>query len=644
MRLRFATWLWVGIVSWSGLLAQSNDSLSTYQLEPLVVVPLRVDAAMGLRSFYATDSITRLRFQSTDVGRLLQEETHAFIKDYGPGNTATISLRGSGAGHTAVLWNGLNIQSPGLGLSDFSTLPVFIADSLLLQYGGASSDFGSGAIGGALQLFSNPNREQGFIVNGFADWGSFARQAYGLSLAYSTSRITTRVKGYYQKAQNDYPYPNTAKEGKPKEYQQNADQANAGVLADLFFQPKKKNATQQMISFHFWYQEGERGMPGTMLEVSTYHRYATSALRSVGVWQIKKGRSTAMLRGGLATEQLNYSDTLKNVDSKSESFSPQVEWEYAYRINPRLRLVSGIQGLWTAMRQTNFDRQAYLPQYALWMSWHGYFLKTKGHIQFNLRQASIGETWAPLMPSLSLGYQLNKGITLKGSVFKAYRHPSLNDWYWQPGGNSALKPEQGLGADMQCAIRKSLAKHTQLGLRINAYTSSIEDWILWVPGPSYWSPQNIQSVWARGIELEPSVTWKFSQRSVMLSLRYSYTRSTQLESENPDFVGKQLIYVPIYQAGGTLHFFHKESLFTIHGNYVGNRYNTPDNASVVDAFFTVDLRFSQRFYRGKSSLYVECLNLFNQEYQVVQWQAMPGRNYRLGLTFLLHTKPKQRVL
>ena len=57
------------------------------------------------------------------------------LKNYGPGQLATIALRGTSAQHTAVLWNGLNIMLPTLGQNDFALLPVGATTRVSLQPG-----------------------------------------------------------------------------------------------------------------------------------------------------------------------------------------------------------------------------------------------------------------------------------------------------------------------------------------------------------------------------------------------------------------------------------------------------------------------------------------------------------------------------
>jgi len=69
------------------------------------------------------DSIARKELNLNDIGELLASYTPVFVKSYGKGSLSTVSFRGTGASHTKVLWEGLNINSPMLGQTDFSLLP-----------------------------------------------------------------------------------------------------------------------------------------------------------------------------------------------------------------------------------------------------------------------------------------------------------------------------------------------------------------------------------------------------------------------------------------------------------------------------------------------------------------------------------------
>ena len=94
---------------------------------------------------YEADSAALSQFRGGTVAELLQARTPLYLKSYGPGQLASITLRGTSAQHTAVLWNGLNIMLPTLGQNDFALLPVAANTRLAVQPGPAADVDGVGA-------------------------------------------------------------------------------------------------------------------------------------------------------------------------------------------------------------------------------------------------------------------------------------------------------------------------------------------------------------------------------------------------------------------------------------------------------------------------------------------------------------------
>ena len=104
--------------------------------------------------------------------RAARNESPIFIKSYGLGSLATTSFRGGSASHTAILWNGFNLGSPMNGQLDLSLVPVSLANNVSIQYGGAGALWGSGAVGGAILLNSEPEFDQGLTVDAGTAFGS----------------------------------------------------------------------------------------------------------------------------------------------------------------------------------------------------------------------------------------------------------------------------------------------------------------------------------------------------------------------------------------------------------------------------------------------------------------------------------------
>jgi iron complex outermembrane receptor protein len=138
-------------------LAQQNDSLL---LQEVTVTSSRFEQFNTGIKTQTIDSVSSIAYQTQSLSDLLGANSQVFIKSYGPG-LATSSFRGAGATHTAVLWKGFNLQNPMLGEVDFSLFNVDAAEKVTIQYGGNGALFGSGAVGGIIQLQSAAKYQSG---------------------------------------------------------------------------------------------------------------------------------------------------------------------------------------------------------------------------------------------------------------------------------------------------------------------------------------------------------------------------------------------------------------------------------------------------------------------------------------------------
>ena len=78
--------------------------------------------------------------------------TQKNFKENGLGMVSSPSFRGTTAQQTAVIWNGININSQLNGQTDFNTITTRDYTSITVRSGGGSSIYGSSAIGGSIHL------------------------------------------------------------------------------------------------------------------------------------------------------------------------------------------------------------------------------------------------------------------------------------------------------------------------------------------------------------------------------------------------------------------------------------------------------------------------------------------------------------
>ncbi len=209
------------------------------------------------------DSIIFQNYKNLSLADLLQEQTNIVVKNYGGAGISTLSLRGSNASQTPVLWHGFNIQNSMLGLSDLSTLSNFMFDAVSVQYTPNSGTLGNGPIGGAIILDNNLNRRiaKTNSLEGNLSYGSFNNQGLFAKYTYSKNRIQLQTKLSRQYQANNYSFINESLPNKPIEKLKHAEMLNINAMLDLYYSSKKVK-----IDAHYWYVNAIRNIPPTLFQ------------------------------------------------------------------------------------------------------------------------------------------------------------------------------------------------------------------------------------------------------------------------------------------------------------------------------------------------------------------------------------------
>lgn len=580
------------------------------------------------------DSLVLQNNQSQNLGDVLSYYSHSFIKSHGPSNLSTISLRGTSAHHTAVLWNGFNIQSPSLGLTDFSFLPVTFINDVAVQYGGSGALFGSGAMGGVIHLNSHPKYNTGFHSGLSLTSGSFGNHFQSALFKISKSRLITSVAFYNTIGENNFIYKNTAEAGNPTARQQNSAVSQKGLLLENFLRIK---STQQL-SFRIWLQDNFREVPPLMISSNDNSSIANKTTRVSAEWKRTGEINQMFFRSAYFNEVLLYRNPVNEIQSDTKIETWISELETNIKGGEYVTFNLGLNNTYASAFSQGYKRTVTQNRTALFLS--SRFINNSGKLKANvsLREEMFEERLLPVMPSAGIEWKVNSLAILKLNASRNYRLPTLNDLYWVAGGNPSLLPETGWSQDVSInTFRKSKAGMS-LHASICFYNSNIRNRIIWLPSSNgLWSPVNLDYVWSRGMETEAGIKYKSGNWIANLSAMYSYTVSTNEKSRSAgdNSKGKQLMYVPVYSGNSHLDLGWKSFLLTLQFNYTGNRFTSTDNSEYVQGFHLMNLILSEniKIRNFNLRLHTRINNLSNQSYQVVQWQAMPGRNYQIGISF-----------
>ncbi len=633
---------------------------------PEVEVHTKMNISQAGLENHPVDSLVMMREAETSLSDLLSAHTSIFIKSEGRGALATASFRGTDASHTQVYWNGMSIQSPMLGQVDFSQIPVFLMDKIVLHPGAASVVDGSGGLGGSVDLISRPNWTQKLRVKTMLGFGSYLTFNNFMGVKAGNKHFQNATRLYYNRSKNDFPFynkniadidPETGKYIYPLQRNSHANYLLDGLLQEFAFRFRKN----YLLQLNYWFQHSDRSLPRLNTYEGDDHANISrqNQLTHRSTLQLTRfGRhSRVQMNLGLQAGIMNF--RVQNriggrgyynaVYAHSKTLGSYNKLEYRYKWDEKTLLKAAYRfnfehvDTYDSVNRTGYNQ--YRRRHVLLVSWQQYF-GSRISTMVMLRKEWINHFSQPVIPYFGFDWLLEEktALTLHGNIARNYRFPSLNDLYWQPGGNPDLKPEEGISSELGIRLQPKW-KAMVLTVSLNGFYNDITNWILWMPNPlGYWSPENIRHVVARGIELKVNLDFSLGQFHVFLKTGYAFTKSTN-ESDGGKWgnetIGKQIPYVPVHSGNFMGEIRWKGFFLTWVNTSYSERFTTSSNEmnrrDRLYPYFMNDLYAGKRFALKKSSLGVQLkiYNLFNETYRSVLGRSMPTRNYLLMLTFKL---------
>lgn len=576
--------------------------------------------------------------EADNLTGLLARYSAVNIRSYGASGLSTASVRGTGSSHTAVFWEGINLQSPVNGELDLTLVPVSFVDEVSLQYGGAGSLYGSGTLGGAIHLSNVPDRLQnGFGGRIFQQTGSFGSRYTGVNFHFRHRQVLTQTRLFSRRADNDFEYYNrfTARH----ETQENAGIDQQGILSEVYLIMNKN----RQLSLKYWYQDNiveipksaSEGLRSRATQADEFHR---------AVLKYKSGQDNRHLnvQTAVVSHHLNY-DNRVNITSSSKSLSWITEVEASYRLHRNWWIDAGVN---SAFERADVDGHAGVKpsrsRTAVYAS-SKMLLADRLEVALGVRESYNDGELSPFLPSLGLNYALSPDIQLKSKVARSFRLPTFNNLYWKSAGsegNPDIRPELGWSSELGLRTEKKL-NDISLWAEATAFSNYISQWIQWIPiRSSVWTPVNVEEVWARGLELNGSFVYRASDSwRLRFFTMYSYTRSTKEaigEDGNPAELGKQVIYTPVHQWKSALDIIWKNLNLGYSYLFVGEQFIKGDNTRALPHYGISDVSLSWKLRIGQKhqlNVLARANNIMDIQYEVRNARPMPGRNYNIGLAY-----------
>lgn len=653
----------------------------SHSFRELVVTGRRPMKEIGVKST-VFDSLALKENIALSMADVLTYNSSAFVKNYGRATLSTVAFRGTSPSHTQVTWNGMRIDNPMLGMTDFSTIPSFFIDDASLLHGSSSVNETGGGLGGLVRLATSPGHVDGFDVAYVQGIGSFSTFDEFLRLGYGNRNWQFSTRAVCSSSENDYKYVNHDKkvniydddkniigQYNPVERNRSGAYRDIHLLQEIYYD----NNAGDRLGMSAWYIDSERELPVLTTDYGDdrdfLNRRRERTLRAVMSWSHSRDIWKTVVRGGYINTHMAYDyrrevsaglwadmtrsrSRISTLFGRIESdYSPTDKFFFNLNFSARQHFVRSedknviLQNGDKAI--VGYDKARMELSGAASAKWQP--VRSVG-LSFVLREELMGDRWSSVVPALFFDALLSEkgNVLLKASLSRNRKFPTLNDLYFLPGGNPDLKSEKGWSYDVGASFRIAGGERRLMSVagELTWFDSRIEDWIIWLPTPKgFFSPRNMMSVHAYGIEsglkttVRPSTDW-----IIGVNASYSWTPSVNTgEKMSPadKSVGKQLPYIPKHSASLTGRLSWKDWGFLYKWAFYSERYTMSSNESTLSGHLpeyymsNITIERSIKFRPFSLQLKLAVNNIFDEDYLSVLSRPMPGRNFELFVGFTL---------
>lgn len=620
---------------WSLYLNGQNPILSdTVKIPEVIILRKQISSSQPGYKFYNIDSLRLKDYSLSPLTDVLDENTSLYIKNYGSGGTATSSFRGTLAGHTKVTWNGININDPMLGQSDFSLIPSGLVDNVMISFGGTSMDLGNGAIGGIINLENEPKWKNQTLLDAGSGAGRYGRYSEFVKVSTGSEQFQSVTKGYFNSAKNDFLYLDSLSKPQPLlKKRENNQLSQKGFMQELYFRN-----SGNVLSARFWYESASRDLPGSTQYGYAGEKQTDESFRSLVNYDFVKEKVEYFTSIAWMNTNLDYTSKLYSIDSKNTVNTLVLKGGITIPVREYTRFKVVLNNELNNVESNNYSNKIHRNNASLTLSAERKKGKRFGAVLL-LRETL--EERLLLVPDYSAGfeYRILKGEEhyLKLNLSRNSKVPSLNDLFWNPGGNPDLKNEYAYSYEIGYKLDHHIFQNVTLSSQLNYFNNYIRDMIQWRPGDSYfWVADNIGSVNSSGFESILSAKYLFNSLLVDMNAGYSYTIARELNSISSENTGKQLIYIPRNQLNSTLRVGFRNIYAILGTNFTGRTFTTSDNTGFLKAYSRSNITGGTKFNFKENYIDIrfKVENVFDVSYETIAYYPQPGRTY--SLTVFIH--------
>ncbi len=641
-----------------------NDTITdrVHQLREVTVTESRRQREVkSTAPLYIIDREQMLTLGVTDVADALHRIPGVTLRDYGgAGGLKTVSVRGFGAKHTGVSYDGVLLSDCQSGEIDLSRYSLDNVDQLSLVIGDNDDIFipaRNASTSAVLNIQTigmpdadtKPHLTAQMKVGSFGYVSPFLRYEQNLNenLAFSAA-------GEYTYAENDYPFELRNVTVVTHEQRTNSRMNQGHAEMNLVWKIDNLNT----LSGKIYYYDNDRQLPGQVHYYTDVNKetlrdrnffaqvqYLRRNLSGLSLkWNTKFNWNASIYHDPLTPN--NYNDASywqrEAYTSVAVLYVPSESWAFDYSgdlafnnlngsaertisNNPfRLSLLQSLTAKYRSGRLTALARLL-----------HSVYLNESkgGPSARNMRKLS---------PSVSLSYKLleDEELLLRASYKNIFRSPTFNESYYFHYGSTDLLPETtdqlNLGVTW---LRES--DQWGINMTLDGYYNHVNDMIVAVPYNMFiWTCVNVGKVNVLGADVTVQASRQLVEgHSLRISGGYSYQQAENRTNSDSPYYGNQIAYIPKHSGSAAVGWDNPWANLSVHLTGVSSRWanNQHYEGTEIEGYWDMGVTV-YRHFRWKDQCLearMDVKNVLNKQYEIVRFYPMPGRSWQVSVKYQL---------
>lgn len=592
----------------------------------------------------------------TDTGDALRRFAGVNLRDYGgAGGLKTVSVRGLGASHTAVAYDGLCVNDTRQGQIDLQRFSVDRLAGLELHTldGGRLLAPVRNLAAVLIDLHTlRPDTLTGrFKGTAAVKQGSFGTWNASLNGQQSIGRRTfAGASTDWFAARNDYPFTVENGVATTRLRRTNSRMQTANAEANVLHRLKHGNLEGKIYFYHNY-----RRLPGQVILYVNENNERLTEQNAFGQarWTHRKGRMELFAAAKYNWQRSMYTDidaqypggALKQHYRQQEYYATAgISFDFA----PWLSAAYATDYAHAAMKSNlkadnDVSRNTWLQSLSLQLHkgrWN-LLLRGVGHY-FRDRKNGRADTQATqrVTPSASVSFRLLQAplrLYLRGGYKESFRMPTFTEAYFYHLGSAELRPEHTRQLNAGLTLQASPARFWPLlSLTADAYYNKVSDRIVSVPYNLFiWRTVNMGEVRSSGCDWVLESRWKPARKHLLaLAANYSYQSAKDRTSPGSDTYGNQLAYTPRHFGAASLAWENPWLSVVAHTTFAARRWSTNEHlqSTLMPAYNEWGFAVYRTFSPGKVRIEAraDLMNAFSERYEVIKRYPMPERSYSLS--------------